>query len=95
MTYVPAPLNTSHVRISPDLRDLTERLAENVHDLWATARLKDGWSYGPQRDDKHKTHPCLIRYAELPESEKDYDRKTVLGTLEAILALGYTIKPSP
>lgn len=85
MPYIPAPLDTSHVQLSPDLSDLTERLAENVHDLWATARVKDGWSYGLRGGDKLKTHPCLVRYAELPESEKDY----------AILALGYTIKPSP
>ena len=40
-----------------------------------------------------KKHPCLIPYADLPESEKTYDRETALGTLRAILALGYTIQP--
>ena len=34
-----------------------------------------------QRNDELKTHPCLIPYDELPESEKEYDRNTSIGTL--------------
>jgi ryanodine receptor 2 len=37
-------------------------------------------------------HPGLVPYAELPESEKDYDRNTALQTLAAIIALGYRIE---
>lgn len=92
-SYTPSPLDASHATLSPELLQLTERLAENAHDLWAAQRLADGWTYGPQRDDNAKKHPCLIPYAELPESEKTYDRETALGTLRAILALGYTIAP--
>ena len=39
-----------------------------------------------------KTHPDLVPYAELAESEKDYDRKTAVETLRAILKLGYRIE---
>ena len=46
----------------------------------------------PERDDLKKQHPGLVPYAALPESEKEYDRSTVLGVLRAILAMGYRIE---
>lgn len=95
MSYQPAPIDTAAVSLSPELHALTERLAENAHDLWAAQRFAQGWSLGPQRDDAKKLHPCLIPYADLPESEKEFDRRTALGTLKAVLALGYTIVPPP
>ena len=49
-------------------------------------------TYGPQRDDTLKTHPCLIPYEELPDSEKEYDRNTSIGTLKLILKLGFKIR---
>ena len=33
-------------------------------------------------------------YAQLPESEKEYDRAIALETLKAIIALGYRIERS-
>ena len=90
--YEPEPIDVSGVTLPQELEVLTERLAENAHDLWARQRLADGWSYGTQRDDQAKKHPCLVPYDSLPESEKKYDRKIALGTLKAILALGYRIE---
>jgi hypothetical protein len=91
VSYHPAPIDTSAAVLSPALEALTERLAENSHDLWAAQRFSDGWTHGPRRDDAAKTHPCLVPYSALPESEKEYDRRTAVGTLKAIVALGYTI----
>jgi hypothetical protein len=93
MSYEPKPIDTSHIELPPALEQLTERLAENAHDLWARQRFADGWTHGPQRDDKAKQHPCLVAYADLPESEKRYDREAAIGTLKAILSLGYAIHP--
>lgn len=92
MTYKPEPIDTRRVELSPEIGQLTERLAENAHDHWAQQRLADGWTYGPQRDDAQKRHPCLVPYAELPDSEKVYDRKSAMETLKAIVALGYRIE---
>jgi ryanodine receptor 2 len=91
--YIPKPIDTSAVTLPNDLLALTEKLAEHAHDVWAALRLSQGWTYGPARDDAKKHHPCLIPYSKLPESEKDADRNTALGTLKAILALKYTIAP--
>ena len=72
--------------------ELTEKIAENVHDTWAKGRLEQGWTYGQVRDDAKKTTPCMVEYSALPESEKEYDRKTALETLKLIIALGYKIE---
>jgi len=94
MSYQPKPIDTSQIRLSPELLQLTERLAENAHELWAQQRIKEGWTWGPTRDDAAKKHPCLVPYAQLPESEKEYDRIASVGVLKAISALGYTIQPT-
>lgn len=91
--YQPAPIDTAHVSLSPEVLELTEKLAEHAHDIWASQRLSDGWSYGEKRDDEKKRHPCLIAYADLPDSEKQYDRNAALDTLKAIVSLGYEIRP--
>jgi hypothetical protein len=92
MAYMPRPIDTSAVKLPDFLEALTERLAENAHDHWAQQRMADGWIWGPQRDDKHKKHPCLVPYGQLPESEKVYDRQSSMETLKAILAAGYRIE---
>jgi hypothetical protein len=96
MDYEPVPLDTSRVRLTNDIRELTEMLAKNTHDVWARQRLSDGWRYGPHRDDQRKEHPGLVPYEELTHAEQEYDRQTALETLKAIIALGYRIeKPKP
>ena len=93
MDHQPRPIDTTGVALPVELGPLTERLAENSHDLWAGQRLSQGWTFGPQRDDARKLHPCLVPYDQLPDSEKEYDRIAALGTLKAILKLGYRVVP--
>ena len=93
MYYTPTPIDTSNVRIPDELLELTERIAENTHDVWAASRIAEGWKYGPVRDDKLKATPCLVPYDQLPEIEKDYDRRTSMETIKLILKLGYQIIP--
>ena len=92
MTYRPNPIDTSGVQLPPDLLALTERLSEHTHDIWAGGRIAEGWTHGPTRDDHARKHPDLVPYADLPESEKQYDRNTAMETLKAIVALGYRIQ---
>jgi hypothetical protein len=91
MTYQPQPIDTSRVVLAADLIALTERLARNAHENWAQQRLRDGWRYGPSRDDASKEHPCLVPYEQLPESEMEYDRIAAMQTLKTIQAMGYRI----
>lgn len=90
--YIPNPVDTADVMLDEELLLLTERIAENVHDVWAKGRIAEGWSYGEVKDAEKKTTPLLVPYDRLPESEKDYDRNTALETLRLIVKLGYTIK---
>lgn len=92
--YVPSPVPTEGVEIPAELIELTEVMAKNVHEVWAEARMAEGWTYGPQRNDDLKTHPGLVPYEELPEGEREYDRNTAIGTLKLIRALGYDIVKS-
>jgi hypothetical protein len=92
VTYHPEPIDTSGVALPPGLEELTEQLARNAHDLWARLRIEQGWRWGPERSDARKEHPSLVPYALLPESEKQADRDTAIGTLKVILARGYRIE---
>lgn len=80
--YHPAPVDTSRVRMPQEIEALTEELARNAHEVWAQQRMADSWLWGPQRDDLKKSHPSLVAYEELPESEKVYDRRTAMETVQ-------------
>ena len=89
--YVPQPVDTRDVQLPEDLNVLIEKIAANVHDVWAKSRLDQGWIYGVERNDVLKTHPGLVPYEELSEVEKAYDRDTALETLKLIVKAGFQI----
>ena len=74
-----------------EIMQVIELMAKHVHDVWMSQRIADGWVYGKERDDIKKTHPCIVPYEELPESEKEYDRNTSLETISFLLEQGYKI----
>ena len=89
--YIPKPENLDGIQLSDELNGLVEAMAKNVHDVWAQSRIEQGWTYGPERNDQLKYHPCLVAYEELPDVEKAYDRDTAVGTLKLIQKLGFKI----
>lgn len=89
--YEPQPINLDDISLTDDLLELREAIAENAHDVWATARMKEGWTYGAERDDANKKHPDLIPYSSLPDSEKEYDRLMALDTIKLVKKLGFEI----
>ena len=93
MSYDPRPGQLDGVEVPAGIADLVEVIARQVHDVWARGRLDDGWTWGPERNDTTLEHPCLVPYDELPEVEKDFDRRTALATIRAMLAEGYRILP--
>ena len=92
LDYIPEPIDLSLVDLPESLIQLSERIAENVHEVWAKARIDEGWTYGEKRDDIHKKHPCLVPYDELPEEEKEYDRNTAMNTIKMVKKLGFRIE---
>lgn len=89
--YIPQPIDTSDVVMPEEMNELAELIAKNVHEVWAAGRFMDGWKYGEERSDAEMTHPCLIPYEQLSETEKDFDRNTSQETLKMIMKLGFKI----
>ena len=90
-TYTPKPIDLSDVELSEDLNDLREAIAENAHEIWAENRQAEGWTYGPQRDDKLKQTPDMVPYSQLPKGEKEYDREMAMKTIKLLKKLGYDL----
>lgn len=90
-SYIPQPFDTKDIELPDELKTLVEQMAKNVHEIWAQTRISQGWTYGPERDDTEKEHPCLVPYEQLPEEEKVYDRNTSIETLKFILGYGFRI----
>ena len=49
------------------------------HQLWARAKLMDGWTYSETRDDSKKQHNCLLPFYYLSEAVR-----SVLGVGGAV-----------
>jgi len=56
------------------LADL-EMTARQAHERWLAAMTADGWQLGRVKDEDAKTHPDLVGWDELPDSEQ---RKSML-----------------
>lgn len=91
-TYHPKLIDLKHVELPNGYDELREAIAENAHDMWALERQSEGWTFGPKRDDSKLETPDMVPYAQLPESEKQYDRNMAEDTLKLLTALGYKIE---
>ena len=89
--YTSTPEDTKSIQLPKELNSLVEEMAKNVHEVWAQTRISQGWTYGAERNDAEKKHPCLVPYDELSEEEKTYDRNTSVETIKLILKLGFRI----
>lgn len=89
--YTPTPEDTKSIQLPKELNSLVEEMAKNVHEVWAQTRISQGWTYGAERNDAEKKHPCLVPYDELSEEVKTYDRNTSVETIKLILKLGFRI----
>ncbi|XP_075211293.1 ryanodine receptor [Lycorma delicatula] len=89
--FVPTPVDTTKITLPSYVENIRDKLAENIHEMWAMNKIEAGWMYGERRDDIRKIHPCLIQFDQLPPAEKRYDSQLAVQTLKTILALGYYI----
>ncbi len=89
--YTPRPVDTSDVVIPADIAALVGDLAKNVHELWAVERMRQGWTYGEERNDEKKETELLTEYEKLSEEEKEKDIAVVEGIIRQLMGMGYKI----
>lgn len=74
-----------------------ETMAVVEHLRWSWEKRLNGWILGRVKDNLKKTHPALIPYQELNESEKEKDRqlvKLIPALLQDIKFEAYPVSPN-
>lgn len=47
--------------------------ADELHAHWLEHKRKEGWKYGPVKDEVLKEHPCMVPYNKLPRTQRVKD----------------------
>ena len=85
------PLEKEHPKKVAFSQNEIEILAKIEHERWVSEKLLNGWKYGKKRNDKRKIHPCIKKWNNLPENEKEKDRQTVRRIPEFLAEAGFEI----
>ncbi|WAR19518.1 RYR-like protein [Mya arenaria] len=64
--FVPQPVDTSNVQLPVYVESVRDKLAENLHEVWAMNKIDQGWSWGEIRDDPRKKNPSITSFEKLP-----------------------------
>jgi hypothetical protein len=72
--------------------DRVEELAKREHIRWMTERQRNGWTFGPIRDNTRKHHPSLVDWDMLTEDDKDKDRHTVRNVPLFVQSAGFRVR---
>ncbi|KAM4598949.1 ryanodine receptor 2 [Fundulus diaphanus] len=91
VTFTPTPVDINKVVLPPQLEDIREKLAENLHELWVKDRMDLGWTSGPVKNEGKLHDPCLVEFSKLPEQERNQNLQMAEDTLKTLLALGFHI----
>lgn len=60
-----------------------------AHEAWCESMKKDGWVYGPKKDNDAKIHPCLLPFDQLPTNQQLKD--TLFGMIvNSFMAVAHT-----
>lgn len=94
--YSPNPIDVSNVTLSPDLEELIDFIAENIHNVWAVKKFKEnpGIRYAPLDENGKEVKGCnhfLRPYAELSDKDKEYDLDQASSTIKLLKRMGYRI----
>ena len=71
--------------------EVLENLAEMEHRRWMAERFVNNWNYGPEKNIGLKISPYLVRWDQLLEEIKDYDRNFVRMIPDLIKSVGKKI----
>jgi hypothetical protein len=102
--HIGVKLNTVGCSIEP-LRDWNavdfvfdendiEIMACMEHERWCQELRRENWSYGPERNNERRTHPSLVPWTDLPESEKDKTRNFIRDLPRLLSRAGFQVQRS-
>lgn len=74
-------------------RALLGNTPEELHEEWCEYKRHEDWIYGPDKDSNLKTHPCLVAYVELPQSQKikDHVFSAIVGAFKDAKEVEYHV----
>lgn len=75
------------------MEELVELLSENTHNVWASERIAQMWTYGLNEDPVARRSPHLVPYNYVDELIKKANRDTASETVKTLLAYGYILEP--
>ncbi|KAM7408499.1 hypothetical protein PAMA_002295 [Pampus argenteus] len=93
VTFTPAPVDISKVVLPLQIEDIRDKMAENIHELWAMDKIDLGWTHGPVRDEGKRHDPCLVEFSKLPEQDRNHNLQMAQDTLRYEQPSGY--RPAP
>lgn len=69
--------------------DEIETMAIAEHDRWNADRYLAGWEFAPPpKNEKLRTHPCLVEWEELSNDIQEYDREPVRNIPQLLRLIG-------
>ena len=71
-----------------------EKLAQAAHEVFCAGLRKKGYQYGPETSEALKTHSALLPFKELPEDEKESNRRNVRDIVNKLSVAGYLMRPA-
>lgn len=92
VNYKPAPIETTTISLPDDIRDLTEQLTRNLHELRVEEYVSKVEQEGAQSDVAGQAASWLVPFDALAQAEKDHYHTIASETLKAAYALGYRIE---
>lgn len=74
--------------------ELLEKLAIAAHEVFCEDLNKKGYRYGPETNNRNKTHSSLLTYEELSEDEKEQNRLNVRDIANKLSHTRYLMRPA-
>jgi hypothetical protein len=101
LRIVPAFQDVSAIKGDSALQDcmvsfddsMVEKMAAAEHRRWIASRAIAGWRYGDSHYEAERTHPSLVPWAQLSESERDKDRLIIRRIGVVLRTAGLSLQP--
>lgn len=72
VVYIISTIFLLQIQLPAYIENVRDKLAENLHEIWAASKIEQGWSYGEVRDDPRKKNPSINNFEKVPMTEKKY-----------------------